>query len=147
MVRLRLRGLVQHIEKGNRKIVYTNFEDELGLSAEIDLPEIREVDFARFKRNARHFLREHDDHIVIAKLRHGKPLMLTDIGELQTMLVSAGIGQAMYLEKATEIGHGFGVFVRSLIGLDRAAVAKALSGFVSDGIVTPDQIEFVDMFI
>lgn len=81
-MRLRLRGLVQHIEKGNRKIVYTNFEDELGLSAEIDLPESGDVDFARFKRNARHFLREHDDHIVIVKLRHGKPLMLTDIEHL-----------------------------------------------------------------
>lgn len=146
-VRLRLRGLVQHIDKGKRKIVYTDFEDELGLSAEIDLPEVGEVDFARFKRKARHFLREHEDHIVIAKLRHGKPLTPTDIEELQAMLLAAGIGGAKHLEKATEVAHGFGAFVRSLVGLDRAAVAEAFSGFVSDSGATADQIEFIDMVI
>ncbi len=31
----------------------------------------REVDFARFKKKARHSLREHEDHIAIANLRHG----------------------------------------------------------------------------
>lgn len=147
VVRLRLRGLVQHIEKGKRKIVYTNFEDELGLSTDIDLPEIGEVDFARFKRKARHFLREQEDHIAIAKLRHGKPLTFTDIEELQTMLLSAGIGDAKHLEKAAEIAHGFGAFVRSLVGLDRAAVAEAFSSFISDSGATADQIEFVDMVI
>lgn len=147
VVRLRLRGLVQHIEKGKRKIVYTNFEDELGLSTDIDLPEVGEVDFARFKRKARHFLREHEDHIAIAKLRHGKPLTVTDIEELQTMLITAGIGDAKHLEKATEIARGFGAFVRSLVGLDRAAVAEAFSSFISDSGATADQIEFVDMVI
>lgn len=147
VVRLRLRGLVQHIEKGKRKIVYTNFEDELGLSTDIDLPEVGEVDFARFKRKARHFLREHEDHIAIAKLRHGKPLTVTDIEELQTMLITAGIGDAKHLEKAVEIAHGFGAFVRSLVGLDRAAVAEAFSSFISDSGATADQIEFVEMVI
>ncbi|MBY5673592.1 DEAD/DEAH box helicase family protein [Rhizobium leguminosarum] len=147
VVRLRLRGLVQHIEKGKRKIVYTDFEDELGLGAEIDLPEVGEVDFARFKRKARHFLRDHEDHIAIAKLRHGRPLTPTDIEELQAMLLTAGIGDAKHLEKATEIAYGFGAFVRSLVGLDRAAVAEAFSGFVADSCVTADQIEFIDMVI
>jgi len=147
LVRLRLRGLVQHIEKGKRKIVYTDFEDELGLGAEIDLPEIGEVDFARFKRKARHFLRAHEDHIAIAKLRHGKPLTPTDVEGLQAMLLAAGIGDAKHMEKATEVAHGFGTFVRSLVGLDRAAVAEAFSGFISDSGATADQIEFIDMVI
>ncbi|MCW1408484.1 DUF4145 domain-containing protein [Rhizobium sp. 1AS11] len=133
--------------KDKRKIVYTDFEDELGLGAEIDLPEVGEVDFARFKRKARHFLREHEDHIAIAKLRHGRPLTPTDIEELQAMLLTAGIGDAKHLEKATEIAHGFGAFVRSLVGLDRAAVAEAFSGFVAGSGVTADQIEFIDMVI
>jgi type I restriction enzyme R subunit len=48
---------------------------------------VGEVDFARFKRKARHFLRGEEDHIVIARLRHGKPLTPIDIEELQTMLL------------------------------------------------------------
>lgn len=147
LVRLRLRGLVHHIEKGRKAIVYTNFVDELGQGIEHDLPEVGAVDFARFKKKARHFLREHEDHISIAKLRHGKPLTTTDIEELRQMLLSAGIGEAAHLEKASELAHGFGLFIRSLVGLDRAAVAEAFSSFLSDTSVTADQIEFLDMVI
>ncbi|WP_246767362.1 type I restriction-modification enzyme R subunit C-terminal domain-containing protein [Rhizobium leguminosarum] len=34
-----------------------------------------------------------------------------------------------------------------MVGLDRAAVAEAFSGFVADSGVTADQIEFIDMVI
>ncbi|KGD95701.1 DEAD/DEAH box helicase family protein [Rhizobium sp. YS-1r] len=147
LVRLRLRGLVLHIEKGKKAIVYTNFEDELGTATELDLPQVGEVDFARFKKKARHFLREHEDHIAIAKLRHGKPLTATDIAELQQMLVTAGIGDQEHFDKATELAHGFGAFIRSLVGLDRHAVAEAFGEFLADSAATAQQIEFVDMVI
>ena len=74
LVRLRLRDLVQHIEKGRKAIVYSNFADEIGEGEEVDLPQVGEADFARFKQKARHFLKAHEDHIVLHKLRHGKPL-------------------------------------------------------------------------
>lgn len=147
LVRLRLRGLVLHIEKGRKAIVYTNFEDEMGLATELDLPQVGEVDFARFKKKARHFLREHDDHIAIAKLRHGKPLTVTDIAELQQMLITAGIGDQEHFDKATELAHGFGAFIRSIVGLDRHAVAEAFGEFLAEGAATAQQIEFVDMVI
>ena len=67
--------------------------------------------------------------------------------ELQAMLLAAGIGDAKHLEKATEVSHGFGAFVRSLVGLDRAAVAEAFSSLLSDTTATADQIEFIDMVI
>jgi type I restriction enzyme R subunit len=147
LVRLRLRGLVHHIEKGRKAIVYTNFVDELGKGIEHDLPEVGAVDFTRFKKKARHFLRQHEDHIAIAKLRHGKPLTITDIEELQQMLLAAGIGEPAHIQKATELAHGLGSFIRSLVGLDRAAVAEAFSGFLSNASVTAGQIEFLDMVI
>ena len=48
----------------------------------------------RFKQKARHFLKAHEDHIVLHKLRQGKPLTATDLGELEKMLLDAGIGEA-----------------------------------------------------
>jgi len=147
LVRLRLRGLVLHIEKGKKAIVYTNFEDQLGIATELELPQVGEVDFARFKRKVRHFLREHEDHIAIAKLRHGKPLTVTDIAELQQMLMAAGIGEQVHFDKAAELAHGFGAFIRSLVGLDRHAVAEAFGEFLADGAATAQQIEFIDMVI
>lgn len=147
LVRLRLRSLVLHIERGRKAIVYTNFEDELGKAQPLELPQVGEVDFARFKKKVRHFLRDHEDHIAIAKLRHGKPLTTTDIAELQQMLITAGIGDQEHFDKATELAHGFGAFIRSLVGLDRHAVAEAFSEFLADSAATAQQIEFVDMVI
>lgn len=147
LVRLRLRDLVQHIEKGKRAIVYSNFADEIGEGIELDLPQVGEVDFARFKQKARHFLKAHEDHIVLHKLRQGKPLTPTDLGELEKMLLDGGIGEAGDIERAREISQGFGRFVRSLVGLDRAAVNEAFGEFLAAGTATATQIELINMII
>lgn len=65
LVRLRLRDLVQHIDKTKKRLVYADIEDELGVGATIDLPQIGAVDFNRFKRKARHFLLEQEDNLTL----------------------------------------------------------------------------------
>src|SRR5690606_19625346 len=91
LVRLRLRDLVQHVDKSKRGIVYSDFEDEVGAGQAIDLPQIGSVDFNRFRRKARHFLLEHEDNLTLQKLRRGLPLTQTDLDQLSGLLVSAGI--------------------------------------------------------
>ncbi|MEH2551298.1 type I restriction enzyme R subunit [Bradyrhizobium sp. AZCC 2262] len=147
LVRLRLRDLVQHIDKSKKAIVYSNFADEIGEGVEHELPQFGEADFARFKLKARHFLKAHEDHIVLHKLRQGKPLTPTDLTELEKMLLDAGIGEAGDIERARETSHGFGRFVRSIVGLDRAAVSEAFSEFLAKGSATAQQIEFINMVI
>jgi type I restriction enzyme R subunit len=147
LVRLRLRDLVQHIEKSRKAVVYSNFADEIGDGVEHELPQVGEADFARFKQKARHFLKAHEDHIVLHKLRQGKPLTPTDLGELEKMLLDAGIGEAGDIERARKTSHGFGRFVRSIVGLDRAAVREAFGEFLAAGIATAAQIEFINMVI
>ena len=94
LVRLRVRELVQHIEKSRKAVVYSNFADEIGDGVEHILPQVGEADFARLKAKARHFLKAHQDHLVLHKLRQGKPLTPTDLGDLEKMLLDAGIGEA-----------------------------------------------------
>ena len=147
LVRLRLRDLVQHIEKSRKAIVYSNFADEIGEGVEHELPQVGEADFARFKQKARHFLKAHEDHIVLHKLRQGKPLTATDISELEKMLLDAGVGEAGDIERARKTSHGFGRFVRSIVGLDRAAVSEAFSEFLAAGVASAAQIEFINMVI
>ena len=144
LVRLRLRDLVQHIEKGKRKILYIDFKDEIGVETEHDL---KEIDFVRFKQKARAFLRQHEDHIALFRLRHGKALTAIDLVELEKMVVEAGIGDAVAIERAREDSAGFGRFVRSLVGLDRQAVNDAFAEFLSSGTATRDQIEFVGLVV
>jgi type I restriction enzyme, R subunit len=147
LVRLRLRNLVQHIDRTKQRLVYTDFEDELGAGAPIDLPQIGAVDFNRFKRKARHWLEEHHDNLTLQKLRRGKPLTKLDLDQLGRLLVEAGVGDQVQIDKATELGQGLGRFIRSLVGLERDAVAEAFSGFVSAGSANARQIEFIDLII
>jgi len=42
---------------------------------------------------------------------------------------------------------GFGLFVRSLVGLDRAAAKQALDGFIQGRTLTANQHEFLNMVI
>jgi type I restriction enzyme, R subunit len=147
LVRLRLRDLVQHIDKSRKAVVYSNFTDEIGDGIEHELPQVDETDFARFKLKARHFLKAHADHIVLHKLRQGKPLTPTDLNELEKMLLDAGVGEAGDIKRARETSQGFGRFVRSIVGLDRTAVREAFSEFLAAGVATAAQIEFINMVI
>lgn len=147
LVRLRLRDLVQHIEKSRKAVVYSNFADEIGEGVEYSLPQVGEADFARFKLKARHFLKAHQDHIVLHKLRQGKALTSSDLNELEKMLLDAGIAEASDIERAREASHGFGRFVRSLVGLDRKAVTEAFGDFLSSGTASAAQLEFINMII
>nr|WP_324291785.1 type I restriction-modification enzyme R subunit C-terminal domain-containing protein [Cupriavidus sp. D39] len=147
MVRKKLRALVKLIPKGQKKVVYTNFEDELGEHAIIDLPQVTAgLNMAKFKEKARQFLRAHENHVALQRLRRNQPLTPSDLSELEKMLLEAG-GTQDLIKEAKERSHGLGLFIRSLVGLDREAAMQAFSEFVSGTTVTADQIEFVNLIV
>jgi type I restriction enzyme R subunit len=147
-VRKRLRALVKLIDKQKRKLIYTDFEDRMGSEAAVDLPGIGAPDgFERFRAKARAFLKEHEDHIAIHKLRMNKALTAADLAELERMLAESGVGGAQEIARAREEAEGLGLFVRSLVGLDRAAAKEAFAGFLSSKTLSANQIEFVNLIV
>ena len=147
-VRKRLRSLVKMIEKRKRKPIYTDFEDEMGSETGIELPGFATSgDFEKFRAKARAFLREHRDHVTIHKLRMNRALTATDLAELERMLAQSGIGDVIEIARAKKESHGLGLFVRSLVGLDREAAKEALAGFLSGKTLGANQIEFVDLIV
>jgi type I restriction enzyme, R subunit len=105
------------------------------------------ANFERFREKARAFLRAQQDHITIRKLRSNKPLTAADLAELERMLAESGVGGEEEITRAKETSQGLGLFVRSLVGLDREAAKEALSGFLSDKALSANQIEFIDMIV
>jgi type I restriction enzyme R subunit len=63
------------------------------------------------------------------------------------MLLDAGVGEPGDIERARQNSLGFGRFVRSLVGLDRAAVSEVFSEFLAAGTASAAQIEFINMVI
>ena len=104
------------------------------------------ADMSRFRMKARLFLKDHADHIAILKLRRNEPLTPTDLSELERMFVEAGVVDAPSLDQVKSEG-GLGLFVRSLVGLDREAAKAAFSEFIAERTLSADQIEFVNLII
>jgi type I restriction enzyme R subunit len=145
-VRRRLRALVKLIELKRRPIVYTDFEDEIGQDVEVVLDGISiGTDMESFRRKARHFLKDHENHIAILKLRRNEPLTSTDLAELERMFLSVGT-LPFEIEQLRARG-ALGLFVRSLVGLDREAAKIAFTAFLSDANASANQIEFINMIV
>ena len=51
------------------------------------------------------------------------------------------------MKRARKTSQGFGRFVRSMVGLERAAVREAFGEFLAAGVTTAAQIEFINMVI
>jgi type I restriction enzyme R subunit len=149
-LRLRLRRLVPFIDKKERKIVYTDFEDEvLGVRDEefIDLPNMTS---AVYEKKVKEYLGNHLDHLVIRRLRTNKPLTDTDLHGLETILKEIGeddgeklLSGLLARSGAPSLVH----FVRNLVGMDRAAAQAAFAEFLQDGSLSPSQIRFIEMVI
>lgn len=128
--------------------IYTDFEDEIGNETSIELPGFMPVDgFEKFREKTRAFLREHQDHIAVQRLRTNQPLTSLDLAELERMLAESGAGGRGYLEKATAECEGLGLFVRSLVGLDREAAKQAFNGFTTGKTLSANQLEFVNLIV
>jgi type I restriction enzyme, R subunit len=147
-VRKRLRSLIQFIEKAHRQPVYSDFEDELGDEEEVTLPGFGGPDgFQRFREKARAFLLAHQTHPAVSKLRTNAPLTPADVADLERLLASGGVGSPEDIERAKAEASGMGLFVRSLVGLDREAAKQALAGFLAGKTLGASQIEFINLVI
>ncbi len=145
-VRRRLRELVRLIDRQQRTSLYTDFEDEMGIGTHHELFALApDQEFERFRAKARVFLRAHQDHITIHKLRTNRALTAADLAELERMLDDAGVGGREQIARAKVECQGLGVFVRSLVGLDREAAKEAMAGFLTGKTLTASQIEFVNL--
>ena len=148
VMRRRLRDLVHLIDKRHRKPIYSDFEDLMGAENPVVLPGLTPgTDYEKFRDKARRFLRDHLNHVTIEKLRKNKPLTASDLAELERMLAESGIGGPDEIRRAAEESQGLGLFVRSLVGMDRNAAKEALAAFLAAKTLSANQIEFVNLIV
>jgi type I restriction enzyme, R subunit len=146
-VRKRLRSLVKFVEKTRRPPIYTDFADTIGEETEVDLPGFDNGhDVERFRGKTEQFLKAHATDPVIHKLRFNEPLTKQDLDALEKILIEAGTGTAEDISKVCS-GNGLGLFVRSMVGLDREAAKRAFDGFLTGKTLTANQIQFVNLVI
>jgi type I restriction enzyme R subunit len=142
-IRDSLRNLMKYLP--HRKVRYdTDFSDDI-LDIQWNESELENDELKNYKAKAEYYIRQHQDNIVIAKLRTNQPLTHLDVESLEEILWKE-VGTKEDYEKEcgdTPIGR----FVRKIVGVDRAAVNEAFSKFLSDEKLNINQIRFVNLIV
>ena len=149
-MRLRLRSLMLFLDKKSRKVVYTDFQDEITAVREEAEVYLAKMTGIQYEKKVMEYLKNHLHHIVIHRLRTNQPLTTTDLLGLERALVEIGEedGQTLLtglLERSNAPSLAY--FVRSMVGMDRAAAQEAFSEFLSNRSLTAPQMRFVEMVI
>jgi type I restriction enzyme, R subunit len=148
VMRLRLRGLIRFVEKTRQNPVYTDFEDILDDATIVDLPQVTSgMNWERFRAKAQAYLKEHEDHVALQRLRRNKQLTSDDLESLAEMLIASGGDQQVDLAWVTERAGALGPFIRSLVGLDREAAIEAFGGYLDDTKFSVEQVRFVSLVV
>lgn len=88
---------------------------------------------------------QHQDNIVIAKLKTNKPLTETDVKILESILWSEVGTKEEYEQEYGE--KPLGEFVRSIVGLDMNAAKETFSQYLEGANLDSRQIYFVNQII
>lgn len=142
-IRENLRDLVKYIPC-SKHVYETNFTDEV-LSMEWHESELENDDLQNYKAKAEFYVRQHQDHLVIAKLKKNVPLTHLDVETLEKILWSE-VGTREDYE--AEYGKKpLGEFVREIVGLDMNAAKEAFAQYLNDTTLDSRQIYFVNQIV
>ena len=142
-VRKELRDLVTLLDEITVKIYYTDFRDEIVDYGEresgVNFKMINK--FEKYNKRVERYLEEYKNDDVIQKLKNNIPLTMYDIKYLEKILWED-------LGTKEEYENTYGKIpllkmVSKIIGMDRKAVEKEFSLFLSNENLNSDQINFV----
>lgn len=142
-IRENLRDLMKYLPKSSPRYD-TDFTDQI-LSVDWQESDLENDELKNYKAKAEYYVRQHQDNLVIAKLRTNKPLTASDISVLEDILWKE-VGTKEDYE--TEYGKKpLGEFVREIVGLDMNAAKGAFSEFLNSTHMDSRQIYFVNQII
>ena len=83
--------------------------------------------------------------MAVQKLHRNLPITGTDLEELEKILLEQAVDNIELIEQAKQEAGGLGLFVRSLLGLERNATVEVMSEFLNDTNATARQLAFVKL--
>jgi len=142
-----LRDLIKFIDRDQKVIVHTNFDDQYSSAVVEHQLLYSTTDMEGYKSRVTQYIMSQRHNLIIHKLRTNVPITSTELETLNKMLFEQGeIGGKEKFESA----YGslpLGKFIRSIVALDASAARTALSKFINSLALNAQQIRFVDTII
>jgi len=143
-VRKELRALMKYIPDNDRALYTTGFDDSV-IDIQWMKSDLESDDLQSYKAKASHYIHEHQNELVILKLKTNRPLTGSNVDKLQKILWEE-VGSKLEYEQ--ECGNKpLGVFVREITGLDMNAAKEAFSDYLNEVTLDSRQIYFVNQII
>ena len=139
--RRKLRDIMKYASGDGDEIVFLDIRDEIRPGERVDVG----VEFKSYRQKVIDFLEENWSLPVVEKIHRLEPLTNTDMVELED-IVWHKLGSKNDYEGEDYAGSLAG-FVRSLVGLDQAAVNEKFGRYLTGTVFTSRQQEFVKMII
>ncbi len=148
-IRKSLRDLIIFIDKEVRPIIYTKFIDEVRPDEVRDFGGFAyQIELKQYKKKVEQYIREHDTHITIHKLKNNRQITPSDLSELEKLLFNADeIEDKKKFEQAFGHQDKLGLFIRQLVGLDRQAAIQAFDAYLNNNNFSASQIRFINKII
>ncbi len=143
-IREKLRDLIKYIPIKEYPVYNTNFDDDI-LSMEWKESDLSSNDLENYRMKVNHYIRQHMDNEVIAKLHTNQPLTQSDIDELEKILWSELGSKEDYQSEYQD--KPLGELVREIVGLDMNSAKEAFSKYLNDVNLDDRQIYFVNQII
>ena len=142
-IRNELRELIRLLDKPATKIYYTDFKDEtVDYSEHESEGEFKIINqLVNYNKRVEQYLEDFKNNDVIKRLKNNHPLSLNDIKYLEKVLWDELGTKEEYTETYGKIP--LLKMVSKIIGMDREAVEKEFSEFLSDENLNSNQINFV----
>ena len=150
-LRLKLRNLVQFVDRKTRETVITSLPDQLSpeMITEADVPTFETgVSVLQYRKKVEQLIMAQQDSLVIGKLKRNQALTSQDLLSLEAMLFTPdAAGSRDEFTSAYGEDVRLPVFIRKLVGLDRGAAKAAFGKYLTEASFTANQIRFVDTVI
>ena len=149
-LRIKLRDLIKFVDPEDKKIVYSNFEDENILTMPIDGNGDSNhigIDLEQYNKKVTAYLLSHINELALYKLQHNKPLTTLDVEQLEKILFENSVIGSRENLKFLQKDVGLGEFIRSIIGLDENSIKEVFAEYLDNNKFNSTQIRFIEMII
>lgn len=143
-VREALRDLIKYLDSKSGEIYYTNFADEI-METKENPGEYSVNDMQSYRKKVNKYLMDHQNDLVIYKLRNNKPLSEDDIRYFEKILWQELGTKDDYVKEFGD--EPLLKLVSKVVGLDPQAANEVFSEFLSDETLNLHQMEFVKLVV
>ncbi|MEN5053863.1 DEAD/DEAH box helicase family protein [Sphingobacterium kitahiroshimense] len=147
-LRKQIRDIIHLLKEENIvQPIYTKLEDNLMREEIVEYDIIENFkNLQSYKDRVTAFIKKNKHHMVIDKLHKNHPINAFELQQLEQYLIAEALGSKE--EFTNEFGdQPLGTFIRSIIGLDQAAIQFYFTNFIAEANLSAKQIKFMDTVI